>query len=610
MQESMEVDPIGESRNNEADVSLSKDPARILTLVRQKTQTVSDEVVNFSYHDGIMQPIIKDSALWYKEAVFYEVYVRAFCDSNGDGFGDLQGLTSRLDYLSTLGVNCIWLLPIYPSPLKDDGYDVSDYVNVHPHYGTLEDFKTLVMAAHERNMRLIADFIPNHCSDQHEWFKLAREDRNSPYRDYFVWSDTRDRYQQARVIFVDTEQSNWTWDEKAGQYYWHRFYSSQPDLNYDNPLVREEMLNAMRFWLDLGIDGFRVDAVPYIFEEEGTNCENLPTTHQFLKEMRAMLEKEYPGRILLAEACQMPEQVREYFGSGDEFHMGFHFPVMPRIFMSIKAEDCSSLRDILQQTPPIPDSCQWVTFLRNHDELTLEMVTPDERKWMWEQFAPDARMRINLGIRRRLAPLLDNDRRKIELAHSILFTLPGSPILYYGDEIGMGDNIYLFDRNGVRTPMQWDNTKPYAGFSPAHKIYTPVVSSLEYGPDQVNVRDAMKDESSLYNILRHMISTRRKHQAFGWGKLIWIPTSTSSVGAWIRYHGLDVMLAVHSTSSKTLSCSMKLPKQMVPSVRPFVTDVLTSEKLQISGNELHLNLTPYQFLWLDLGTDDANACYP
>jgi len=570
-----------------------------MNIQRQPSLSCMDEIVDFTLHDTIEQPV-NDSRLWYKEAVFYEVYVRAFCDSNADGHGDLPGLTSRLDYISTLGVNCVWLLPIYPSPLKDDGYDVADYKNIHPHYGNLDDFKTLVNAVHERNMRIIADFIPNHCSDQHEWFQKAREDRNSPYRDYFVWTDDPNQYKEARIIFVDTEPSNWTWDEKAGQYYWHRFFSSQPDLNYENPKVREEMIDTMRFWLKLGIDGFRVDAVPYLFEQEGTSCENLPQTHNFLKEMRKMIDDEFPGRILLAEACQLPTQVREYFGEGDEFHMGFHFPVMPRIYMSIKAENSTSLKEVLQQTPDIPDSCQWVTFLRNHDELTLEMVTPEERKWMWEQYAPESRMRINLGIRRRLAPLFDNDRRRIELAHSMLLTLPGSPILYYGDEILMGDNIYLPDRNGVRTPMQWDETKPHSGFSRANKIYSPIVQSKEYGPDRINVQDAMKEPSSFYNILKHMISARKKHPCFGWGRLQWILVAQKSVGAWIRYHGEDRVLVVSNLSGKSVKTVVRLPVNLVP-MRNFLEDILTEMKYYlVKSNNLVLVLEPYQFLWLDL----------
>jgi len=547
--------------------------------------------------------------MWYKEAVFYEVYVRAFSDSNGDGIGDLAGLTSRLDYLSALGVNCLWLLPIYPSPLKDDGYDVSDYTNIHPDYGTLEDFKVLVKAVHERNMRLIADFIPNHTSDQHYWFQQSR-DPNSKYHNWYVWSSDVTKYKEARIIFLDTEKSNWSWDEKAQKYYWHRFYSSQPDLNFDNPEVQEAMLNVMRFWLDLGIDGFRVDAVPYLFEREGTNCENLPETHEFLKRMRTMIDTEYPGRIVLAEACQLPHQVREYFGEGDEFHMGFHFPVMPRIYMSIKAENGTSLKNILDETPEIPKNCQWVTFLRNHDELTLEMVTPEERQWMWQSYAPDPRMRINLGIRRRLAPLFDNDRRKIELAHSMLFTLPGSPILYYGDEVGMGDNIWLPDRNGVRTPMQWDSDPPHAGFSYSHVIYSPVVNSADYGPRRVNVKDCQKESSSLYNILKHMIGIRRQHPAFHSGDIVWIETEDTSVACWLRVYGLDTMLLVHNLSSISKSITIRVPTHYLSHYCTEAIDVLTDAKFDIRPTgEVFMELCPYQFLWLDLEVFMNRACY-
>jgi trehalose synthase len=579
----------------------SRDSCLDLKILRQQSQAKIDEVINFSIHEEIEENIEEPTRLWYKEAVFYEVYVRAFCDSNGDGYGDLQGLTSRLDYLSSLGVNCIWLLPIYPSPLKDDGYDVADYVGIHPHYGSLRDFQTLVKAVHERNMRIIADFIPNHSSDQHEWFQKSRRDRNGPYRDYYVWSDDPHKYQEARIIFCDTEKSNWTWDEVAGQYYWHRFYSSQPDLNYENPKVREEMINVMRFWLDMGIDGFRVDAVPYLFEEEGTNCENLPQGHEYLKEIRKMMDKEYPGRILLAEACQMPDEVREYFGDGDEFHMGFHFPVMPRIYMSIRAEDYSSLKKILEETPDIPSNCQWVTFLRNHDELTLEMVTPEERRWMWEQYAPDVKMRINMGIRRRLAPLFDNDRRRIELAHSMLLTLPGSPILYYGDEIGMGDNINLPDRNGVRTPMQWDNSKPHAGFSTAANTYAPVINTELYGPHRVNVRDAQNDPSALYNVLRHMIFVRRRHQSLGSGKLKWVDCEMKEVACWIRYYRSDVMLIVSNLSGQEKTADITLPSKFTINQGTFsCSEVLMKNKYSIRKGILSVTLSPYQFLWLNL----------
>src|SRR5215207_6109391 len=455
-----------------------------------------------------------DGNLWYKDAVFYQVYVRAFHDSNGDGHGDIKGLTQKLDYLQELGVDCIWLMPLYPSPLKDDGYDIADYYNIAETFGTLDDFKALIEAAHKRNLRVIMDLVLNHTSDQHPWFQAARADPSSPYRDYYVWSDTDQKYKDARIIFLDTEPSNWSWDETAGQYYWHRFYASQPDLNFDNPQVQEEMLKVAGFWLEHGIDGFRADAVPYLFEREGTNGENLPETHVYLKKLRAYMDQQYPGRILLCEATQWPEDVRPYFGDGDEFHMGFHFPIMPRIFMALKKGQAKDMLEILQRTPPIPDNCQWCIFLRNHDELTLEMVTEEERQWMWEQYAPEPRMKLNLGIRRRLASLLDNDRRKIELANSLLFTLPGSPIIYYGDEIGMGDNIDLPDRNGVRTPMQWDDS-PNAGFTTG-KPFTEFVKG-QLGFQHLNVASQLADEGSLFHAMNKMIKIRKQYHVFGRG---------------------------------------------------------------------------------------------
>ena len=391
-------------------------------------------------------------SLWFKDAVFYEVYVRGFHDANGDGDGDLIGLTSRLDYLQELGVDCLWLMPIYASPLKDDGYDIADFRQIHPTIGTVADFEALTKAAHARGIRIIADLVVNHTSDQHAWFQEARRDRNSPKRNYYVWSDTDQVYKGTRIIFRDTETSNWTWDPLARQYYWHRFFSHQPDLNYDNPAVHQEMLDIMGFWLDRGIDGFRVDAVPYLYEREGTSCENLPETHGFLKKMREFVDVHYPGTLLLAEANQWPSDLLPYFGNGDEFHMAFNFPLMPRLFMAIRREDNRPIIEIMNQMPEIPLSCQWALFLRNHDELTLEMVTDEERDYMYTEYAKDPRMRIILGIRRRLAPLMDNGRHQIELMHSLLFTLPGRPVLYYGDEIGMGDNVHLGDRNGVRTP--------------------------------------------------------------------------------------------------------------------------------------------------------------
>ena len=535
-----------------------------------------------------------DQTLWYKDAIFYEVYVRAFHDSNSDGHGDLKGLTENLDYLKELGVNCLWLLPIYPSPLRDDGYDISDYYGVHSSYGNLDDFKELLDAAHARSIRVIMDLVLNHTSDQHPWFQAARSDRNSPYRDYYVWSDTDQKYEDARIIFLDTEPSNWIWDEKSRQYYWHRFYASQPDLNFDNPRVQDEMFRVAAFWLDLGIDGFRADAVPYVFECENTNCENLPETHVFLKKLRAFMDMKYPGRILLCEANQWPEEVRPYFGDGDEFHMGFHFPVMPRLYMALKKSLSDDMVEILRRTPPIPENCQWCTFLRNHDELTLEMVTEEERQWMWEQYAPESRMRLNLGIRRRLAPLLDNDRRKIELAHSLLFTLPGSPILYYGDEIGMGDNIWLPDRNGVRTPMQW-TAEPDAGFSDAsiQSLYAPLINDGPYGPAQINVESQRRDPNSLWNTLHHMIATRKGHRAFGRGEFEWIDFGNNRIAGFQRSFEAEAILAIHNLSESEQRIVLKT-KEPVKSL----TDLL-SQKVFVSKNgAFELALAPYQHLWL------------
>jgi len=494
--------------------------------------------------------------LWYKNAVFYEISVRAFKDSNGDGRGDLCGLTEKLDYLQTLGVDCIWIMPIYPSPLKDDGYDIADYYSVDSTYGSLDQLKGMIEAAHQRGIRIVMDLVLNHTSDEHRWFQASRSDRNSPYRDYYVWSDTDQKYKDTRIIFVDTEPSNWTWDEKTGQYYWHRFYASQPDLNFDNPKVQEEMLNVARFWLDLGIDGFRADAVPYLIEREGTNCENLPETHVYLKKLRSFMEEHYPGRILLCEANQYPEDVRPYFGDGDEFHMGFHFPIMPRIYMALKKGRYEDMAEIMRRTPPIPENCQWCTFLRNHDELTLEMVTEEERQWMWKEYAPEPRMKLNLGIRRRLAPLLDNDRRKIEIANSILFTLPGSPIIYYGDEIGMGDNIDLPDRNGVRTPMQWDDS-PNAGFSTG-KPFSELVKG-ELGYQNVNVASQINDPDSLFRAIKRMISIRKTHTAFGGSSMEWIETGNPSVAVYVRQHQDETLLIINnlSTTPQTIEIPVK-----------------------------------------------------
>lgn len=535
---------------------------------------------------------MNNEELWYKDAVFYQVYVRAFYDSNADGHGDIKGLTQKLDYLQDLGVDCLWLMPIYPSPLKDDGYDIADYYNISQTFGSVEDFKELLDSAHQRGLRIIMDLVLNHTSDQHAWFQAARADRNSPYRDYYVWSDTDQQYQDARIIFLDTEPSNWTWDETAGQYFWHRFYASQPDLNFDNPKVQEEMLNVAAFWLDLGVDGFRADAVPYLFEREGTNGENLPETHAYLKKLRAYMDSKYPGRILLCEANQWPEDVRPYFGDGDEFHMGFHFPIMPRIYMALKKGSANDMVEILNRTPPIPDNCQWCIFLRNHDELTLEMVTEEERQWMWKVYAPDPRMKLNLGIRRRLAPLLDNDRRKIELAYSLLFTLPGSPIVYYGDEIGMGDNIWLHDRNGVRTPMQWESS-PTAGFSQAEaaSLYAPVIDDNVFGKDHINVASQFNDPASLRASVRHMIATRKNHPQFGRGDFTLIDLNNDHVAAFERAYQGSSILAIHNLSDRPQVVSLKTKKPA-----NSLTDLLTQNTFDLQNTALEL--APYQFLWL------------
>jgi len=537
--------------------------------------------------------MIDPIGLWYKNAIFYQIYVRAYRDSNGDGQGDLQGLKSKLGYLQELGVDCIWLMPIYPSPLKDDGYDIADYYGILPEYGTPDDLKEVIDAAHARGIRVIADLVLNHTSDQHPWFQAARSDRNSPYRDYYVWSDSNEKYSQARIIFLDTEVSNWTWDETAGQYFWHRFYASQPDLNFDNPAVQEEMLKVMKYWLDRGVDGFRADAVPYLFEREGTNCENLPETHEYLKKLRRYLDEHYPGRILLCEANQWPEDVRPYFGNGDEFHMGFHFPLMPRIYMALRQGDITPLKWILDRTPAIPENCQWCIFLRNHDELTLEMVTEEERNWMWQEYAPDPRMRLNLGIRRRLAPLLDNDRRKIEAANSILFTMPGSPIVYYGDEIGMGDNIWLFDRNGVRTPMQWDSS-PASGFSSASpgKFYAPVIEADPYGPPRVNVKDQVADSHSLWHSLRRMIAVRKAYPVFGNGSFVWLEAASSGLAAYWRQDSTTRLLILINLSDGPVTT--QVPES---ATSPF--DLLADQPLALAENR-SLTLEPYQYLWLKM----------
>ena len=489
--------------------------------------------------------------LWFKDAVFYEAPVKSFHDSDNNGIGDFRGMAERMDYIKQLGVDCIWLLPMYPSPYKDDGYDIADFVSIHTDYGTVADFKALLDAAHDRGLKVIADLVVNHTSDQHAWFQEGRKDADSPYRDYYVWSDDPTRYPDARIIFIDTEVSNWTYDPEAGQYFWHRFFSNQPDLNYDNPAVQDEMLNIVRYWLGMGLDGFRCDAVPYLIEREGTICENLPETHAFLQRLRRMVDEEFPGKILLAEANQWPEDVVEYFGTPDdpEFHMAFHFPLMPRMFMAIRREDRIPIVEIMTRTPPILENAQWAIFLRNHDELTLEMVTDEERDYMYSEYAKDAEMRRNVGIRRRLAPLLENSRRKIELMNSLLLSLPGSPVIYYGDEIGMGDNVFLGDRNGVRTPMQWSNDRN-AGFSRADaaRLYDPLITDPVYGYQAVNVEAQERLPTSLLEWMRRMIRVRKRFRAFGRGTLEFLNADNRKVLAYIRAYGDEVLLCVVNLS--------------------------------------------------------------
>ena len=486
---------------------------------------------------------------WYRRAVFYEVLVRAFNDGNGDGSGDLAGLTDKLDYLQWLGVDCLWLPPFFKSPLRDGGYDVSDYTDVHEEFGTIGDFVRFVDEAHQRGMRVIIDFVMNHTSDQHAWFQASRNDPTGPYGDFYVWSDTDDRYSDARIIFVDTETSNWTFDPVRKQYYWHRFFAHQPDLNFDNPQVQEAVIEALRFWLDLGVDGFRLDAVPYLYEREGTNGENLPETHEFLRKVRAEVDRLYPDRVLLCEANQWPADVVEYFGKGDECHMAFHFPVMPRLFMGVRRESRFPISEIMAQTPAIPDGCQWGIFLRNHDELTLEMVSDEERDYMWSEYAKDPRMKANIGIRRRLAPLLDNDRNQLELFTALLLSLPGSPVLYYGDEIGMGDNIWLGDRDGVRTPMQWTPDRN-AGFSKANpgQLYLPVIMDPIYGHQVTNVEAQMSAQTSLLHWTRRMIAIRKQNPAFGMGTFIDLGGSNPTVLSFMREFGDDIVLCVNNLS--------------------------------------------------------------
>ena len=537
--------------------------------------------------------------LWYKDAIIYELHVRAFRDGNGDGIGDFPGLMQKLDYLQDLGVTALWLLPFYPSPLKDDGYDIADYMGVHPAYGTLDDFVAFVEEAHHRGLRVIAELVLNHTSDEHPWFRRARTSpAGSVERDYYIWSGTPDRYSAARVIFQDYEQSNWAWDPVAGEYYWHRFYAHQPDLNYDNPVVRAAMIEVIDFWMGLGVDGLRLDAVPYLFEREGTNCENLPETHAYLKQLRSHIDTRFPGRMLLAEANQWPEDAIAYFGGGDECHMAFHFPLMPRLFMAIRTEDRFPVLDILAQTPAIPESGQWALFLRNHDELTLEMVTEEERLYMYRVYAESPETRINLGIRRRLAPLLHNDRRRIELMNALLLSLPGTPVLYYGDEIGMGDNPYLGDRDGVRTPMQWSADRN-AGFSDGHphRLYLPLVVDYEYHSGSIHVEAQVANPSSLLSFTKRLITLRKRHPAFARGAMDLLDVHNDSVLAFVRSYGEETVLVVANLSRFVQQITLDLAAY--PGL--VLTEMFSRAELRSEADQAQsLVLSPHAFHWFVL----------
>ncbi|HXV76642.1 MAG TPA: maltose alpha-D-glucosyltransferase, partial [Candidatus Polarisedimenticolaceae bacterium] len=544
-------------------------------------------------------PADKDDPLWYKDAIIYELHVKAFQDSNHDGRGDFRGLIQRLDYLQDLGVTAVWLLPFYPSPLRDDGYDISDYRGIHPDYGTLRDFRALIREAHQRGLRVITELVVNHTSDQHRWFQEARRARaGSSRREFYVWSDSDTRFAGTRVIFTDNERSNWAWDPVAGAYYWHRFFSHQPDLNFDNPQVRRAIKGVMRYWLDMGVDGLRLDAVPYLVERDGTNNENLPETHEVIKELRAEVDRHYTGRMLLAEANQWPDDVRPYFGDGDECHMAFHFPLMPRIFMAQRQEDRRPIVDILQNTPAIPEVCQWALFLRNHDELTLEMVTDEERDYMYKEYATDPRMKVNVGIRRRLAPLLDNGRRRIEMLNSLLFSFPGTPIVYYGDELGMGDNIFLGDRDGVRTPMQWTADRN-AGFSrcdPA-RLYLPLIMDAVYGYHAVNVEAQQRNPSSLLQFMKRLISLRRQHKAFGRGTIDFLHPRNRRILAYLRRWRGEVILCVANLSRYVQPAELDM--------REFdgwtpVEMIGRTEFPPIGQLPYFLTLAPHAFYWFQL----------
>jgi maltose alpha-D-glucosyltransferase/alpha-amylase len=538
------------------------------------------------------------SSDWYKDVIIYEISLKSFYDSNGDGIGDFPGLISKLDYLEKLGITALWIIPFTDSPLRDDGYDIRDYYSVYPPYGTIGDFQKLLDEAHKRGIRIITELVLNHTSNTHPWFISASSSRSSPFRDYYVWSDSPDQYKGTRIIFSDTEKSNWSWEPRTRQYYWHRFFHHQPDLNFDNPRVQEELFNVVKFWFSLGVDGLRCDAVPYLFEREGTNCENLPETHDFMKRLRKEIDREFPGRMLLAEANQWPQDVLPYFGQGDEFHMAYHFPLMPRLFIAVAQGDRTPILDILDRTPEIPESCQWAIFLRNHDELTLEMVSDQERDYLWSTYAQDPRMRLNIGIRRRLSPLMQNDRRKIDLMHSLLLTLPGTPILYYGDEIGMGDNVHLGDRNGVRTPMQWSSDRN-GGFSRANpsELYSPVIQNPIYGYQVVNVENQLRYPTSPLNVLRQMIQVRQSARLFGRSKLTVLNPKNNRIFAYLREIGEDVVLVLNNLSDRTESVTIDLSRF----IGYTPVELFNQNRFpQIRRTRFHFTISPYGFFWLQL----------
>lgn len=555
----------------------------------------------------MQNPLLKDDPLWFKDAVIYEVPVRAFADSDGDGIGDFGGLTNKLDYLQDLGVTAIWVLPFFPSPLRDDGYDIADYHSVNPIYGNLEDFKNCLNAAHQRGIRVIIELIVNHTSDQHPWFQRARKAPvGSPERDFYVWSDTPEKYQEARIIFKDFETSNWTWDPVAKAYYWHRFYSHQPDLNFENPQMQQALFDVVDFWLEMGVDGLRLDAVPYLYEREGTNCENLEETHVFLKKVRSHMDEKFPNRMMLAEANQWPEDAVEYYSGGDECHMNFHFPLMPRLFMGLQMEDSFPIIDILQQTPPIPGNCQWALFLRNHDELTLEMVSDEDRDYMYRVYAQEQQARLNLGIRRRLAPLMGSNRRRIEVMNALLMSLPGTPVLYYGDEIGMGDNIYLGDRNGVRTPMQWSADRN-GGFSRCnpHKLYAPVIIDPEYHFEAVNVEAQRENRNSLWWWMKRLIATRRRFQAFGRGTFELLYPENRKVLAFTRTFNGEHILVVTNLSRfvQTVELDLTAFDGMIP-VEIFGRTTFPA----INDSPYFMSLAPHAFYWFTLDVQTNVTC--